>query len=279
MAFEHPGAGALDYFPCRYGKSKVLYRGPRRRLDGAYAAVLGGSATYGKFVAAPFPALLEETLGVTVVNFGCMNAGVDVLVNDSSITDICTDARVTVVQLVGAQNMSNRFYAVHPRRNDRFLRASPLMKSLFAEVDFTDFHFTRHMLQHLRLIAPTKFGMIEAELKQAWVARMCQFLMRLQGRSVLLRLNESPGHGVEADRTVQDHLGPEPLLVDKEMEAEVTRHAGAIVHVTPSAKALAAGTDGMIFGEFDRAAAETMPGPAVHTEIAEALLPVMRRLM
>ncbi len=36
---------------------------------------------------------------------------------------------------MGAQNLSNRFYAVHPRRNDRFLRASTLMKTIFREVD------------------------------------------------------------------------------------------------------------------------------------------------
>ena len=59
MAFENPGQGALDYFPCRYGHSKLLFRGPRRKLDGAYCAVLGGSETYGKYVREPYPALIE----------------------------------------------------------------------------------------------------------------------------------------------------------------------------------------------------------------------------
>ena len=39
-------------------------------------------------------------------------------------------ARLTVLQVTGAQNMSNRFYSVHPRRNDRFLKASPLLRAM-----------------------------------------------------------------------------------------------------------------------------------------------------
>ncbi len=57
---------------------------------------------------------------------------------------------MTVIQVMGAHNMSNRFYAVHPRRNDRFLRASlGCCKTIYPEVDFTEFNFTRHMLTAL----------------------------------------------------------------------------------------------------------------------------------
>ncbi len=92
MTFQEPGAGALDYFPCRYGKSKLLFRGPRKRLDGAYAAVLGGTETYGKFVTDPYPVLLEREIGMPVVNFGCMNAGVDLFVGDPTLIDACVKA-------------------------------------------------------------------------------------------------------------------------------------------------------------------------------------------
>ena len=94
MAYEHPGDGALDYFPCRYGHSKLLFRGPRRRLEGAYCAVLGGSETYGKYVQDPYPALLENTLNMPMVNFGYMNAGADVFLNEPAIVDACNMARV-----------------------------------------------------------------------------------------------------------------------------------------------------------------------------------------
>ena len=130
MTYERLGDSALDYFPCRYGTSKLLFRGPRRKLDGAYCAVLGGTETYGKFILQPYAALVEAATGITMVNFGCVNAGADVFVNDPAVIDACVKARATVVQVTGAHNTSNRFYAVHPRRNDRFLRASTLLKAI-----------------------------------------------------------------------------------------------------------------------------------------------------
>ena len=63
MAYDNLGDGALNYFPCRYGKSKLTFRGPRRRLDGHYYAVLGGTEAYGKFVPRPYAAQAEEMSG------------------------------------------------------------------------------------------------------------------------------------------------------------------------------------------------------------------------
>ncbi len=57
MAYENLGESALDYVPCRYGKSKLLFRGPKRKLTAPYVAMIGGTETYGKFVETPFPAL------------------------------------------------------------------------------------------------------------------------------------------------------------------------------------------------------------------------------
>lgn len=272
MAYESPGAGALDYFPCRYGQSKLLFRGPRRRLEGRFCAFLGGSETYGKFVPDPYPALIERQIGLPMINFGYMNAGADVFLNEPAIIDACNQARVTVVQLLGAHNMSNRFYAVHPRRNDRFLRASHLMKSIFREVDFTEFHFTRHMLLSLQARSPEKYALIEAELKSAWVARMRTLLRRITGRSVLLWVGDHHVSGVTRDR-----LGAEPLLLDAGMVEAIRPFATDFVHVEPSIVARAAGTLGMSYAELDAPAAAQLPGPCVHVEIAAALAPVIER--
>ena len=272
MAYEHPGVMTLDYFPCRYGHSKLFFRGPRRKLDGAYCAVLGGSETYGKYVRTPFPALVEDRLGLPVVNFGYMNAGADVFLNEPVIIDACSRARVTVIQLLGAHNMSNRFYTVHPRRNDRFLRASQQMKTIFPEVDFTEFHFTRHMLLALRAQAPDKYELVASELRTAWVARMRLLLQKIMGRSILLWLQDPP-----SATGPRDSLGADPLLIDQSMVDELGPFASDLVRVCPSALARAAGTAGMEFPDLDAPIAAQMPGPRVHAEVALALEPVIRR--
>ncbi|MBC7156036.1 MAG: hypothetical protein H5U20_00810, partial [Rhodobacteraceae bacterium] len=78
MYCDHGGAAALDHHPCQYGTSRLVFRGPRRPLAGAQVVCLGGSETYGRFVARPWPALLESALGGAVINLGVMNAGADV---------------------------------------------------------------------------------------------------------------------------------------------------------------------------------------------------------
>ena len=271
MAYEDPGHGPIDYFPCRYGTSKLLFRGPRRRLDGAYCAFLGGSETYGKYVEDPYPALLEQGFDMPMVNFGYMNAGADVFLNEPAIVDACNKARVTVIQLLGAHNMSNRFYAVHPRRNDRFLRASQLMKTIFREVDFTEFHFTRHMLLSLKARSLEKYALIEAELKSAWVARMRLLLQKISGRTVLLWVGDHHPFGA-----TRDALGQEPLLLDGDMVAEIRSFATHFVHADPSDAAQLAGTAGMLYADLDAPAAAQMPGPRIHQEIAAALVPVLK---
>ncbi|MBC2837569.1 DUF6473 family protein [Paragemmobacter straminiformis] len=264
MSFAFPGDASLDYFPCRYGRSKLLFRGPRRDLTAPYVAVLGSTETYGKFVPHPYPARLEAALGLPVVNLGVPSAGPDAWGQDATLLDIAAKARVTVVQVTGAQNLTNRFYAVHPRRNDRFLRASPLLTQIFREVDFTDFHFTRHMLQSLRRVSPEKFALLADELRAAWLVRMGALLPRLGPRVVLLWLAPNPA---------QDDA--EPMLVDADMVMALRPHVAASVTVTFSAEACAAGTAGMVFPSLAEPAARGMPGPLHHAEIAAALAPVL----
>ena len=268
MTYENLGEGALDYLPCRYGKSKLLFRGPRRKLEGDYALFLGGTETYGKFIEQPFPALVEKRLGMPCVNFGWLNAGVDVFLNDSTVIEAAQGARVTVIQAMGAHNMSNRFYAVHPRRNDRFLKASTLMSQVFREVDFTEFHFTRHMLSTLSRMSPERYSMVREELRSAWMARMEQLLAKISGKTVLLWFaDHQPDDAPEAD----DGLGPDPLFVDREMIEAVRPMVTEVVEATASSKALALGTEGMVFSQMEAPAAGEMLGPMAHAEAAESL--------
>ncbi|MEZ5911312.1 MAG: DUF6473 family protein [Paracoccaceae bacterium] len=268
MAFEDVRAGALDYFPCRYGASKLVFRGPRQDLNTPYCAFLGGTETYGRFVPRAFPMLIQDRGGVATVNLGCVNGGLDVFVNDTTVMEICGRARVSVVQVLGAHTLSNRFYSVHPRRNDRFLRASSLMKTIFREVDFTAFSFTRHMLTELRDIAPDKFEMVEEELQAAWQARMRSLLDRIGGPVVLLWLADHP---LDEARAVPDRLRADPVLVNKRMVEQLCDDRVQLVEVVPSAEARSRGTLGMVYQPLEAPMAAELPGPAIHREVAHRL--------
>lgn len=269
MSYESTGRGALDYFPCRYGKSRLVFRGPKRSLTGDYALFLGGTETYGRFVAQPFPALIEAETGLTCVNFGWPNAGVDAFLNDGTVLEAAAQARVTVVQAMGAQNMTNRYYSVHPRRNDRFLAPSRLMRQAFRDVDFTEFHFNRHMLSRLRQVAPDRYAVLRDGLKDVWLLRMRQLLRQIGGRTILLWF---------ADHAPEQEAG-DPLFVDRRMIEALRPLASEVVEVVASAQALAQGTEGMVFSPLERPVAAGMMGPAAHSEVAARLAEPLRRLM
>ncbi|KUF10085.1 DUF6473 family protein [Pseudoponticoccus marisrubri] len=270
----HGGAqGALEYYPCRYGRSRVLFRGPRRPLDGPYLAFLGGTETYGRFIEAPFPELLERRLGLACANFGVVNAGVDLYLHDPSVLDLAVQAEAKVVQVMGAQNMSNRFYAVHPRRNDRFLRASERLESLYPEVDFTEFHFVRHMLGRLRAVSAERYATVLEELQMAWLARMKHLLTQLRGQVVLLWFADHP-----VPETSGDDRAHDPLFVTRAMVEALRPRVADLVEVAASRHALALGTTGMVFSDFEACAAAELMGPLAHEEAAEALADSLTRL-
>ena len=275
MAYAYPSDVSLDYYPCHYGTSKLMFRGPKQPLLRPYFVALGGTETYGKFVAEPFSSLLSAQCDRAVINLGCMNAGPDVFLNDPEVVGIASGAELTIVQIVGAQNLSNPFYAVHPRRNDRFLRANPRLQNMYREVDFTEFHFTRHMLQTLFQVCPRRFAELAAELQTTWVDRMSQLLRGIKGKTLLLWM----GDHAPPDAGADDDPYSDPVLVHAGMIDAVRNHASAYLEVVTSHAASSEGVENMSFSDLERPAAEGVPGPMAHQEVADALADALRHLL
>ena len=274
MAYAYPGAGALDYFLCHYEGSRLLFRGPSRGLEKPFVAVLGASESYGKFVERPYADLVQGRLGLNVVNLSCVNAGVDVYLHEEPITRIAARAEVAVVQVMGAQNISNRFYAVHPRRNDRFLGATPLLRSVYRTVDFTEFSFTRHLLTVLQSTSQERFAMVAAELRLAWVTRMKLLLDRLPKQRILLWMADAPP---PPGATL--NLNREPLLVDAEMIAALRPYVTSYLERTPSREARMEWAEGRVCSDLDLPAALALPGQSFHREVSARLTEVLEQIM
>ena len=229
MSFENLSRGGLDYNQCQYGQSKLVFRGPFRMPQAVDVAVLGGSEVYGKFVEKPFPVLLEQAIGRTVINLGCMNASIDAFLDDPIIPEVCARARVAVVQVMGAQSLSNRYYGVHPRRNDRFVAAYGTLRQLYPEMDFSQFNFTRHLLTSLKDVSPDRFSEVVADLRRSWMMRMYELVSALGMPTVLLWISDHPP-GL-ADDPHPDESGSDPLFVTREMLDQMSRITEGLVEV------------------------------------------------
>jgi len=227
MRFLGGGPGAPDVVYCSYGDSRLVFRGPPRRLEGVYAAALGGSATFGKGVARPWPQLLEGRISLPVVNFGAVGAGPDAFLRDGTVLAACAGAAVTVVQIPGVQGVANPYYRIHPRRNDRFVGATPLLRALYPEVDFCEFSFVRHLLGALHRRDPARFATLAVALQTAWADRMEGLLARLSGPVTLLWLGSRPPPAL-----AQPAPGPGPYLVSRSMLSALAPHATCLVEVT-----------------------------------------------
>ncbi|WP_371156841.1 DUF6473 family protein [Jannaschia sp. 2305UL9-9] len=251
----------LDYYLCGYGASRITFRGPAISLDRAYTAVIGGSETFGRYVEDPFCDRIADMTGRFVANMGVINGSVDAFTQDEGTMAVLLAADTVVIQVTGAANISNRFYSVHPRRNDRFLRHSILMETLFQNVDFSDFSFTRHMLSVLQDSSPEKFAIIQQELREAWVARMRLLLTRLPGRKILLWI----------EGVAQSPLGEEPLFVTVDMMQKLEPLIDKLVHCDVSSTQSADQLDDMIFPEIDAASARLSLSSKGHERVAHAL--------
>lgn len=264
MAYAFPGTGARGGAPCHYGLSRLEFRGPERPTTGAFIACLGGSETYGPLVAEPFADLLEDRLDLPVANLACANASPDFYLAEEPLLSMISRARVAVVQLCGAHNLTNRFYTVHPRRNDRLLGPSPRLQSLFHDIDFIEFNFTRHMLSALAARSPDRFELVAEELRSTWVLQMRRLLTRLACPVVLLWM-AGAAPPAPARRC---NLTAEPLLVDTEMIAAIRPLADSLVQVIAPPR-----------GAADGPFAHGLPDQAHHEAVAAALAPALRRLL
>lgn len=272
MSIEQRGRMPLDYQPAILPGSPLRFRGPLDLEGGAPVVCIGGSETFGRFIHAPFPAQLDQALPRPVLNLGVVNAGLDVLMNDPAINGAIGSASAVVVQITSAHNMTNRFYSVHPRRNDRFLRASTMLRTIYPNVDLTEFHFTRHLLNHLMELSADRFEIIRTELAAAWVARMRRLIERTKAPVHLVWLsNHAPGQQEAADE-----FGTDPLFVTRDMLDAIRVHAASLTIAVPEEASEIGKTQGKFFGPKEEAAARLLPGPDVHDRAALELLHHLR---
>lgn len=275
MSSEHipDKAPPLDYQLCGYNNSRLSYRGPACDLESPYIAVLGGTETFGRYIAHPYPALLRERVGMPVANLGVCQAGLSLFSEERWLLDAALGAQLTVLQVLGAQNMSNRLYSVHSRRNDRFLAVSPALREIFPDVDFSEINFTGHLFSTLSQRSRAAFEVLVDELKWAWIQRMRRIVKTINGDVVLIWMSE---------RSPDDLGGPaetvEPAFVDRSMLDALACDIAGLVEVVADDISPKTRMEGKLFAEGEKDAALTYPGAEQHARAAEQLAKEIARI-
>lgn len=268
MSYHESDATGAEESVCRYGASKMWFRGPKRLLVKPYVACVGGNETFGRFVESPYPAILEQRLEKQCVNFGSLFSGADALARDPEIPNLMGGAEVCVLQLPPVLNQTNRFYRVHPRRNDRVLEATADLVALYPELDFADVHFVRHLTSRLAEIADARFEVVAAELRQAWGRALRKVLESANNRVLLLWLDWD--RSTMADPSYRGLT--DPVQITQEMIDELSDVCAATLRLVVRPSGASDDLEDMLFGTLQQPMAEYMIGPATHREIAQNVM-------
>jgi hypothetical protein len=131
------------------------------------------------------------------------------------------------------------------------------------------------LLHGLYQASPHRFVEVAAELQETWVKRMRQLLRSIHGPKLLLWMADNVPPPAKAG---SNPYGT-PALVTAEMVASLQSHATAYLEVVASQEAADEGLEGMAFSAMERTAAEGVPGPKAHAEVAKALAMAIPQLL
>lgn len=262
-------AELIDYRNYRFGRARQRYRGPKPDLSGNYIAFLGASETYGKFVERPFPAIIGERLGISAANWGSPEAGPSFFLKDPVVLEAASCAKICVVTMMGAVNISNRLYSVFKRRNARVRSVSKMLELLYPDMDLKQYRFTHNLLYNLYRENPKNFKAVELELREAWIARMRELLDDIETVKVLLWMSaRSPDD--DAGPTGRHSFINAPSFVNREMVEALAPMADVVVEYVPEMRGDGPAPD-IYCGAEAEDSAWRYPGQPMHNQVAALL--------
>ena len=278
MADTVETAEKLDYQTYRFGRSKQRFRGPKPDLSRPYISFIGGSEPYGKFVANPFPAQLENTLNFPCANWGTPGAGPSFFLRDPVLLEACSNARACVITIMGAVSMSNRLYSVFKRRNSRVREVSSILRALYPDLNLNEFRFAHNMLRKLYHHNTENFKVVELELREAWVARMRDLLEEIETTCVLVWMSTRAPEEEPPVTAPNSFISP-PAFVNREMIEKVAPMADILVEYVSGNGVAHMQDDGRIFTQEQSDAALRYPGMTMHRQVAELLEEPLRQVV
>ncbi|SFH17802.1 hypothetical protein SAMN04488020_107234 [Palleronia marisminoris] len=161
---------------CVYPGSKLKCRGPARKLDGDFIAVVGGAETLSPHLSRDVATVIEETTGLPCVNFSAAHAGPSAYLADTALLMQIARARAVVLSIPGAHLAKNSCFRVHPVRNDRVVGQSSGLQALYPEVDFLSHPFVRHMLGEMMRVSPGRFAVVRDAMRKGWASGMADLI-------------------------------------------------------------------------------------------------------
>ena len=199
-----------------------------------YVACIGSAATFGRLVARPFPALLQERLGMPVLNLGVGGARPGIFLEDEALMRLVRGATCVVVEAMSARGYATDLFV--PEHDFTNLGRPPSEKSDEGpptESTFVDNVYRRAFLKH----DSAKIDAARMICRAAYIHDMKRIAAITAGRGVLLYFSARPS-GFTPDREATNFegwAGRFPHHVDTQILELVTPLFSAVVTVASTA--------------------------------------------
>jgi hypothetical protein len=220
--YQTPDWRVVDYQPyClderimdRSTQRPLWIRGPRpERLEpGEYFVCLGAAQTFGRFCERPFPTILQDRLGIPVLNISHGGAGPAFFCGDNErLLEYLNDARFVVVQVMSGRSDGNSLFesdgvGFFRRRSDgRFLNSD----EAFGEL--------------LQTQPKTVVTQIVEETRRSWLNSYRLLLARIRPQKILFWFATRTPDYRQGWRNLDALFGAFPQLVNAAMVADLRR--------------------------------------------------------
>lgn len=305
---EHlPGYQARDYEVVDYQLYKLphtelKFRGPQAELaDRNYISCLGAAQTFGCFVDQPYPAHLQQSLGISALNLGYGGAGPLFFNRHPELIEIVNLGRLAVVQIMSGRSEDNsRFESkglelLTRRADGKQMSADAAWRSVL-EMRYLWKRFPVGM--NLARSFCRTWGAADAkrllqETRHNWVKNYIALLNSIKVPTVLLWFSKRSPDFEESFDNLHDFMGVYPQLVTRDMIQQIAPQADYFVECTTergSPQELKSRFDGTpveidLGQDRDDFAGQTWtanryyPSPEMHHDAAEALRPPISQVL
>lgn len=240
---------------------------------------IGSAATLGRFVDRPFPQILAETLGAKVGNYGYGGARPETYLAQPGVLQRMASADLTILEFMSARGMENRFFMPRSLYDLRVLlrpewRQHPAFAHLGAGAHFID-RIWNPALERI----PEEAVAAAAESVEAYERDFVRLAEQARNVVLLWFSQRAPD---EADADAMPYSFPH-LLGRKSFERLSARFPAVTVVSTRGLPQpllnRRTGEPEPLVGSATPTVNTYYPSPEMHEEAAEALRPVVARIL
>ena len=223
----------VDYQPYRLDEAIIdrstrrplHVRGPKpRRLEpGRYLVCLGAAQTFGRFCPRPFPTILQERLGIPVLNVSHGGAGPAFYCGDNErLLAILNEASAVIVQVMSGRSDSSSLFE------------SDGVGYFRRRADGTYVGCDDAFSELIRSQPRAVCARVVEETRQSWCASYQRLLSGIKVPKILLWFATRTPFYRQGWRTLAELFGEFPQLVNPEMLADIKGHCERYVECVTS---------------------------------------------